>query len=108
MRYSVNNFFTHKRYFMIYLNKSNIGRMFHMKETRIRIKLKELLAERDMTQKDFAEKADIRPSAVSAMCKGNQERLYVDHLVKAIEVLELNDLNQLLEIVEIETTKKEV
>lgn len=78
-----------------------------MTETRIRLKLKELLAERNMTQREFAELSDIRPSAVSAMCKGNQERLFVEHMVKIMLIMELTDLNQLLEIVEIETTKKE-
>lgn len=78
-----------------------------MTETRIRLKLKELLAERNMTQREFAELSDIRPSAVSAMCKGNQERLFVDHMVKIMQIMELTDLNQLLEVVEIETTKKE-
>ena len=54
----------------------------------IRFKVKVLLAMRDMTQKELAEKTGIRPPTVSAICSGAVKHLPVDALEKICDVLD--------------------
>lgn len=53
----------------------------------VKFKVKVLLAMREMTQKDLAEKTGIRPPTVSAICLGTVKHLPVDALNKICEVL---------------------
>lgn len=54
----------------------------------IRFKVKVLLAMRDMTQKELAEKTGIRPPTISAICTGAVKHLPVDALEKICDVLD--------------------
>ena len=54
----------------------------------IKFKVKVMLAMRDMTQKELAEKTGIRPPTISAICLGTIKHLPVDALDKICEVLE--------------------
>lgn len=54
----------------------------------IKFKVKVMLAARNMTQKELAEKADIRPPTVSAICTGAVKHLPVSALDKICEILE--------------------
>ena len=54
----------------------------------IKFKVKVMLAMREMTQKDLAEKTGIRPPTVSAICLGTVKHLPVDALNKICEVLD--------------------
>ena len=54
----------------------------------IKFKVKVMLAMRDMTQKELAERTGIRPPTVSAICTGAVKHLPVDALDKICEVLE--------------------
>lgn len=67
---------------------------------RIKIKLKELLVEKNMTQSELALEANIRPNAISNLCRGYVDRLSIEHLEKICETLELESINQLIEIEE--------
>lgn len=53
----------------------------------IKFKVKVLLAIREMTQKDLAEKTGIRPPTISAICTGAIKHLPVDALDKICKVL---------------------
>ncbi len=53
----------------------------------IKFKVKVMLAMREMTQKELAEKTGIRPPTVSAICTGTVKHLPVDALNKICEVL---------------------
>lgn len=53
----------------------------------IKFKVKVMLAMRDMTQKDLAEKTGIRPPTISAICTGAIKHLPVDALDKICKVL---------------------
>ena len=53
----------------------------------IKFKVKVMLAIREMTQKELAEKTGIRPPTVSAICLGTVKHLPVDALSKICEVL---------------------
>lgn len=54
----------------------------------LKFKLKVMLAMRDMTQKDLAEKTGIRPPTVSAICTGSIKHLPVDVLDKICAALD--------------------
>ena len=54
----------------------------------IKFKAKVLLATREMTQKELAERTGIRPPTVSAICTGTVKHLPVDALDKICKVLD--------------------
>ncbi len=54
----------------------------------IKFKVKVVLAMREMTQKDLAEKTGIRPPTISAICNSSIKHLPVDALDKICNVLE--------------------
>ncbi|MBQ8323790.1 MAG: helix-turn-helix transcriptional regulator [Clostridia bacterium] len=54
----------------------------------IKFRVKVMLAKREMTQKDLAERTGIRPPTVSAICTNTVKHLPVDALDKICAVLE--------------------
>lgn len=54
----------------------------------IKFKVKVMLALRNMTQKELAERTGIRPPTVSAICTGAVKHLPVDALEKICTVLD--------------------
>ncbi len=54
----------------------------------IKFRVKVMLALREMTQKELAEKTGIRPPTVSAICLGTVKHLPVEALDKICEVLD--------------------
>ena len=53
----------------------------------IKFKVKVMLAMREMTQKELAEKTGIRPPTVSAICTGTVKHLPIDALDKICAIL---------------------
>ncbi len=54
----------------------------------IKFTVKVMLAKREMTQKELAERTGIRPPTVSAICTGSVKHLPVDALDKICAVLD--------------------
>ena len=54
----------------------------------IKFKVKVMLAIREMTQKELAEKTGIRPPTISAICTGTVKHLPVDALDEICKVLD--------------------
>lgn len=54
----------------------------------IKFKLKRVLADREMTQRELAEKTGIRPPTISAMATGKIGRVPVDALERICAALE--------------------
>lgn len=54
----------------------------------IKFKVKVMLAMREMTQKELAERTGIRPPTVSAICTGAVKHLPIDALDKICSVLD--------------------
>ena len=54
----------------------------------IKFKVKVMLAIREMTQKELAERTGIRPPTISAMCTGTVKRIPVEGLDKICQVLD--------------------
>ena len=53
----------------------------------VKFKVKIMLAMREMTQKELAEKTGIRPPTISAICTGTIKHLPVDVLDRICDVL---------------------
>ncbi|MBS4539793.1 helix-turn-helix transcriptional regulator [Clostridium sp. D2Q-11] len=71
----------------------------------IKIKVSELLGKHKMTQKDLAEKADIRPNTVSLLYHEKIQRLDVDMIDKLCKVFQLDDIRDLIEYLPENTDK---
>ena len=54
----------------------------------IKFSVKVMLAKRNMTQKELAERTGIRPPTVSAICLGTVKHLPIDALDKICEALD--------------------
>ena len=54
----------------------------------VKFKVKVILAMREMTQKELAEKTGIRPPTISAICTGTIKHLPVDVLDRICDVLD--------------------
>ena len=65
----------------------------------IKFKVKVMLAMRDMTQKELAERTGIRPPTISAICVGTVKQLPVEVLNKICKVLDCQPAD-LMEYVE--------
>lgn len=70
----------------------------------IKFKLKVILAMRDMTQKELAEKTGIRPPTISAICTNRIKLLPVDALDKICTVLDCQP-SDLMEFVKKESVQ---
>lgn len=63
----------------------------------IRIKLKEILKEKNMTQKELAERTDLRPNVLSEMANNSRTTINKEHLEIVMDELGIEDLNKILE-----------
>ena len=73
----------------------------------IKFKVKVMLAVREMTQKDLAERTGIRPPTISAICVGSVKHLPVEALDKICAVLECQPAD-LMEYVPVQETGEEI
>ena len=73
-------------------------------EPMIKFKVKVMLAQRGMTQKELAERTGIRPPTISAICVGSVKHLPVEALDKICAVLECQpaDLMEFVRNTEVE------
>lgn len=76
---------------------------------KIQLKVKEHIIKKGMSQKYFAQKADLREATLSLMINNKYERIQLDHILKLMEFLQTDDFNEIFEIVEVgkEETKVE-
>lgn len=65
---------------------------------RVRIRLKELLDERNIKQKQLAEMTGIRESTISDIVRGSRTVMNFEHLAKIAEALEIKDIRDIIEL----------
>ena len=65
---------------------------------KIKIKLDVILKTRNMKQSQLAELAEIRPNAISNLCRGYVDRLSIEHLEKICHALQLSSISELIEL----------
>lgn len=61
------------------------------------MKVKELLEERNITQKKLAQMSGIRESTISDIVRGTRTVINFEHLSKIAEALEILDISQLID-----------
>ncbi|MBD8028620.1 helix-turn-helix transcriptional regulator [Ureibacillus sp. Re31] len=67
---------------------------------KVKIKLLDILKERGMTQAQLADKAEVRPNAISNLCRGYVDRLSIDHIEKICHALNIESISELIELVD--------
>ncbi|MGZ9516944.1 helix-turn-helix domain-containing protein [Staphylococcus epidermidis] len=68
----------------------------------LKMKLKDLLSEKKMTQKGLAEITKIRESTISDIIRGNRTVLNFNHISRIASALEIEDIRELMEFIVIE------
>jgi putative transcriptional regulator len=63
----------------------------------IKIKLKEILKERGISQRELARLTGLRPNTISHLCSDQVDRIYLSTLVKVCKVLDI-DIQELIEV----------
>lgn len=67
------------------------------KNYQIKLKVKELLEEREITQKKLAQMSGIRESTISDIVRGTRTVINFEHLSKVAEALEIDNISQLID-----------
>ena len=71
------------------------------KNYKVKLKVKELLEERNITQKKLAQISGIRESTISDIVRGTRTVINFEHLSKIAEALEIDKISQLIDFEEI-------
>ena len=71
------------------------------KNYKVKLKVKELLEERNITQKKLAQISGIRESTISDIVRGTRTVINFEHLSKIAEALEIDNSSQLIDFEEI-------
>ena len=71
------------------------------KNYKVKLKVKELLEERNITQKRLAQISGIRESTISDIVRGTRTVINFEHLSKIAEALEIDNISQLIDFEEI-------
>lgn len=71
------------------------------KNYKVKLKVKELLEERNITQKKLAQISAIRESTISDIVRGTRTVINFEHLSKIAEALEIDNISQLIDFEEI-------
>lgn len=69
-------------------------------DLKIVIKLRDLLRQRGMTQKELAQKSELREATISELVNSERRVLNKEHLTKIAEVLEIKDIRELVDFEE--------
>lgn len=70
------------------------------KNYKVKLKVKELLEERNITQKKLAQISGIRESTISDIVRGTRTVINFEHLSKIAEALEIDNISQLIDFEE--------
>lgn len=68
----------------------------------VELKLKELLEQKKMTQKELSQKSKIREGTISDIVRGTRTVINFEHLAKIAEVLKVTDIRDLIELKRVE------
>ena len=71
------------------------------KNYKVKLKVKELLEERNITQKKLAQISGIRESTISDIVRGTRTVINFELLSKIAEALEIDNISQLIDFEEI-------
>lgn len=63
---------------------------------KLRVKLDEVLKDRNMSQKELAELTGIRPAAISELYNNQRKSINREHIEKIAAALNISDINELI------------
>ena len=63
----------------------------------VKLKIKETIEERGITQKKLAEMSGIRESTISDIVRGPRTVINIEHLSKIAEALEIDNITELID-----------
>jgi putative transcriptional regulator len=66
-------------------------------ERRVRVKIKELLAENEISLRKLSLMTDIGHGILSELSNQKRKSIYFEHLVKIADALEIEDMNKIIE-----------
>ncbi|AMB18776.1 XRE-family transcriptional regulator [Bacillus phage Eldridge] len=64
-----------------------------------KLKIKQLLAEKGLSQAELAEMTGLRRATISEMSRNSRSVLNKVHVAKVMDALDVNELDQILELV---------
>ena len=64
----------------------------------VKIKIKEILAERGMTQSELAKLSNLTETAVSTFVRGQGNSINKEYLAKIASALDISEISELLEL----------
>lgn len=67
----------------------------------VKLRLKELLVEKGITQKKLAELAGMRESTISDIVRGSRTVINFEHLSKIATALEISDIRKIIDLEEV-------
>ena len=67
----------------------------------VKLRLKELLVEKGITQKKLAELAGVRESTISDIVRGSRTVINFEHLSKIATALEISDIRKIIDLEEV-------
>lgn len=67
----------------------------------VKLRLKELLDEKGITQKKLAELAGVRESTISDIVRGSRTVINFEHLGKIATALEVSDIRKIIDLEEV-------
>jgi putative transcriptional regulator len=62
------------------------------------VKLKDILHERNISQKELAEMTGLREATISELANNTRTTLNKAHIIKIMQVLDLKELGELIEV----------
>jgi putative transcriptional regulator len=66
----------------------------------VRLKLKGILDERGISQKELAKLTEIQESLISFLVRNKRDSINTIHLAKVMRALDITDFNEILELVD--------
>ena len=72
----------------------------------VHVKLKEVLVEREITQKQLVEMTGLRPAAVSELVNNQRTSINKDHIARICEALGIKKIEEIIELVNDEADDK--
>ena len=67
----------------------------------VKLRVKELLEEKGITQKKLAELAGVRESTISDIVRGTRTVINFEHLSKIATALEIDDIRKIIDLEEV-------
>lgn len=72
----------------------------------IKLKLNERIKQLGITQKEYAEKVDMRAATISQLVNNKYDRIELKHLLTIMDEMNTTDFNDILTIVNEDSTKE--